>query len=64
MYVVHPISKESEAPSQIIYSNDSRSVEAQQFLFNTLWKNAIPIEERIREIEHGTKREFLETLRL
>lgn len=62
-YVVHLISKESEAPSQIIYSNDSRSVGVQQFLFNTLWKNAILIEERIREIEHGTKREFPETLR-
>jgi two-component system, OmpR family, sensor histidine kinase VicK len=62
-YVIHLISKESEAPSQIIYSNDSRSAESQQFLFNTLWKNAIPIEERIREIEQGTNHEFLDTIR-
>lgn len=62
-YVIHLISKESEAPSQIIYSNDSRSAEAQQSLFNTLWKNAIPIEERIREIEQGINREFLDTIR-
>lgn len=50
-YVIHLINKESEAPSQIIYSNDRRSVEAQQSLFNILWKNAIPMEERRREIE-------------
>jgi two-component system, OmpR family, sensor histidine kinase VicK len=62
-YVIHLISKESEAPSRIIYSNDTRSAEAQQFLFNALWKNAISIEERIKEIEQGTRREFLETLR-
>ena len=62
-YVIHLISKESEAPSQIIYSNDIRSAEAQQFLFNTLWKSAIPIEERIKEIEQGKTREFIETSR-
>ena len=62
-YVIHLINKESEAPSQIIYSNDIRSAEAQQFLFNTLWKNAIPIEERITRNRTRTKSEFLETLR-
>jgi len=62
-YVIHLISKESQAPNQIIYSNDIRSAEAQQFLFNTLWKSAIPIEDRIREIELGTNLEFLDTIR-
>ena len=62
-YVIHLINKESEAPSQIIYSNDRRSAEAQQSLFNILWKNAIPMEERIREIEYHTKSEFVDTIR-
>jgi hypothetical protein len=31
--------------------------------FETLWKNAIPAKKRIREIEEGTKREFVETIR-
>lgn len=63
-YVIHLISKESEAPRQIIYSNDIRSAEAQQFLFNTLWKSAIPIEERIKEIEQGKTHEFIDLERL
>ncbi|MGN6708368.1 MAG: hypothetical protein ACTHKF_03375 [Candidatus Nitrosocosmicus sp.] len=60
-YVIHLVSKESQAPSQIIYSDDRRSAEAQQFLFNLLWKNAIPIEDRIIEIEQGTNLEFIDT---
>jgi phosphatidylserine/phosphatidylglycerophosphate/cardiolipin synthase-like enzyme len=62
-YVIHLVSKESQAPSQIIYSDDRRSAEAQQFLFNLLWKNAIPIEDRIIEIEQGTNLEFIDTIR-
>jgi len=49
---------------QINYSNDIRSAEAQQFLFNTLWKSAIPIEERIKEIEQDKTREFIDLERL
>lgn len=62
-YVIHLIHLESQAPSQIIYSNDKVSADAQQFLFNTLWKNAIPIEERLREIEYGIKIGFVDTIR-
>jgi hypothetical protein len=47
----------------MIYSNVKSSVEAQQFLFNTLWKKAIPAEERITEIDEGLKPAFMETLR-
>lgn len=32
-------------------------------MFEELWKKAIPAEERIREIEEGFKREFIETIR-
>jgi len=37
-------------------------VDAQQYLFETLWSKAIPIEKKIREIEGGVIDEFIETL--
>jgi len=62
-YIIHLIHKESEAPSQIIYNNDSASAKAQQSLFNVLWKNAVPIEDRVREIEYGVRLGFIDTIR-
>src|SRR5437867_7153685 len=47
----------------MIYCNVKSSVEAQQFLFNTLWEKAIPAEERITEIEKGLRPAFIETFR-
>jgi hypothetical protein len=48
---MHIIHQESQAPTQIIYTNDKRSAEAQQFLFNTLWNKAILATDRIKQIE-------------
>ena len=62
-YSMHIIHQELQAPTQMIYSNVKSSVEAQQFLFNTLWNKAIPAEERIMEIDEGLKPAFMETLR-
>ena len=39
--------------SQLIYSNVAEFVEQQQFVFDSLWKMAIPAKQRIMEIEHG-----------
>jgi two-component system sensor histidine kinase VicK len=38
-------------------------VEQQQYFFETLWNKAIPAKQRIKEIEEGAKREFVETIR-
>jgi hypothetical protein len=38
-------------------------VEQQQYFFETLWRKGIPAKQRIREIEEGAKREFVETIR-
>ncbi|MGH9985797.1 MAG: hypothetical protein ACRD8W_17780, partial [Nitrososphaeraceae archaeon] len=38
-------------------------VEQQQYMFDALWKKAIPAKQRIREIEEGVKREFIDTIR-
>jgi two-component system, OmpR family, sensor histidine kinase VicK len=38
-------------------------VDQHRYYFETLWKKAIPAKQRIKEIEEGTKREFVETIR-
>ncbi|HEX6282087.1 MAG TPA: hypothetical protein VFZ67_07645, partial [Nitrososphaera sp.] len=39
--------------TQAIFSNIGWFVREQRYLFETLWKNAIPAKQRIREIEEG-----------
>ena len=38
-------------------------MEAQEYLFENLWKNAIPAQYKIKEIEEGIKPTFTEILR-
>jgi signal transduction histidine kinase len=45
-----------------VYSNVKEDILQQQHIFEILWNNAIPFEERIREIEEGIKR--VETIAL
>jgi signal transduction histidine kinase len=49
--------------SQVIYSNSEEIVEQQQYIFDTLWRKAIPAEQKIREIEEGIELEIIETIR-
>ncbi len=47
----------------VIHSTEKEVVLQQQFIFNTFWKNAIPFDKRIKEIEEGiesVKTEILE----
>jgi two-component system sensor histidine kinase VicK len=44
----------------LIYSNVKQIVKQQQYVFQTLWKKAIPAEQRIEEIKLGKEHEFLE----
>jgi hypothetical protein len=50
-------------PSELIVSNVKVIVQQQQQIFNLLWDKAIPGKQRIKEIEFGTKREFIDTIR-
>jgi len=50
-------------PGELIVSTVKVIVQQQQQIFNLLWEKAIPSKHRIREIEHGLKREFIDTLR-
>jgi two-component system, OmpR family, sensor histidine kinase VicK len=42
---------------QIIYSNQKELVDQHQYIFDTLWDNAIAAEQRIKEIEEGIIRQ-------
>jgi two-component system sensor histidine kinase VicK len=42
-----------KSPSQIIYSNLKELVEQQQYVFDSFWSRATPIEQRIMELEEG-----------
>ena len=61
---MHAIVKEGIPPTQMLRSTIRSFVEQQQYVFDELWKKAIPAEERIREIEEGAKREFIETIEI
>jgi len=53
---------ESSPPPLLICSTLRAFVEQQQYFFDMLWKKAIPVKQRIKEIEEGIKREFIETI--
>ena len=53
------LDKEKVVPL-LIYSNVKQIVKQQQYVFQTLWKKAIPAEQRIEEIERRKEHEFLE----
>jgi two-component system, OmpR family, sensor histidine kinase VicK len=53
---------EPEPVTESIYSTMNAFVGQQQYFFDMLWKKAIPAKQRIKEIEEGLKREFIETI--
>lgn len=52
-YLASAVLYESNPIPEVIYSSVKEIVDQNQFIFETLWKNAIPAEQRIREIEKG-----------
>ena len=52
-----------ELLTQVFYSNADDVVKQGQYVFDTFWNKAIPAKQRIKEIEQGTKREFIDTIR-
>jgi two-component system, OmpR family, sensor histidine kinase VicK len=55
--------KEKELLTQVFYSNASEVVRQGQYIFDTFWQKAIPVEDRITEIEEGIEPDFIETIR-
>ncbi len=50
---------EGETPAQAITTNVKSFVSQQQILFETLWSIAVPLEQKINEIEEGAKQDFV-----
>jgi two-component system, OmpR family, sensor histidine kinase VicK len=48
--------------TQVFYSNATEVVKQGQYIFNTFWNKAVPARQRIKEIDEGLKREFIETI--
>ena len=55
--------KAKQLLTQVFYSNAKEVVRQGQYIFDTFWNKAIPVEERFREIEKGIKPGFIETIR-
>jgi two-component system, OmpR family, sensor histidine kinase VicK len=51
-----------EPHQQAIYSNMKDMVEQQHRIFDSLWNRAIPIQDRISEVEEGREHEFYEVI--
>ena len=61
-YIGTTVLKEKEHLTHVIRSTEKEVIEQQQYTFNTFWKNAIPYEQRIIEVEKGTERTKTEVL--
>jgi hypothetical protein len=61
-YLGNILSFDENPDKQLIYINNKSFVESQQYIFDTLWNKAIPSKEKIKEIELGLDKEFLEAL--
>ena len=55
--------REKQLLTQVFYSNAKEIVGQGQYIFDTFWNKAIPVEDRFRELEEGIKPDFIETIR-
>ena len=55
--------EENKILPHLVTSSVRVFAEQHRYFFETLWNKAIPAKKRIREIEEGAKREFVETIR-
>jgi len=60
--LLHGVSQETNPLSQAIVTSVTGLVEAQQYMFENLWKTSIPAIQKIKEIEQGIKPDIIETI--
>lgn len=58
-YMATTILQEAKPLTEVIYSNADEVVAQGQYIFETLWKNAVPAVKRIKEIEEGKTTEYI-----
>ncbi|AIF83555.1 histidine kinase [Candidatus Nitrososphaera evergladensis SR1] len=62
LYAASGVEHQGKIPSRLVTSTIRAFVEQQQYFFETLWKKAMPAEQKIREIEEGVKPEYIVTI--
>jgi two-component system, OmpR family, sensor histidine kinase VicK len=63
IFISHAFGDEAKLVPHMVISSVNVLVEQQQYFFELLWSKAIPAKQRIKEVEEGAKREFVETIR-
>jgi two-component system, OmpR family, sensor histidine kinase VicK len=63
IFISQAFGDEAKLVPHMVISSASVLVEQQQYFFELLWSKAIPAKQRIKEVEEGAKREFVETIR-
>lgn len=61
-YMATTVLEEARPLTQVIYSDVPEMVKQGQYIFDTLWRNAVPAEHKIKEIEEGTEPEKTEVI--
>jgi len=61
-YLGNMLAFDGKPVMQLIHIDNKSFVELQQYLFDTLWSKAIQAREKIKEIELGLDKEFIETI--
>lgn len=62
-YLVYITQNEEKLTTQLLYCNITSFVDTQQYLFDNLWSRAIPVRDKIKELELGLDREFIEIIK-
>jgi hypothetical protein len=62
-YLGNILPLDGDSKIQLIHINIKSFVETQQYFFDTLWNKAVPAKEKIKEIELGLDKEFIETIK-
>jgi two-component system, OmpR family, sensor histidine kinase VicK len=62
IYGASASAEEGQPPIELIHSNVKTFVEQQQYFFDMLWNKSIPAEDKIKEIEQGTKPAVIEII--
>lgn len=62
LYNVEEIGQSKDRSHRLLYSTYPQFIKMQQYLFENLLNRALSIREKLKEIEKGSEREFIETI--
>ncbi|HJU14257.1 MAG TPA: hypothetical protein VJ792_07365 [Candidatus Nitrosotalea sp.] len=62
-YMANVLTSEGTSGKDLVHISNKFFVDMQQYLFDTLWNRAVEAKEKIKEIELGLDKEFLDTIK-